>query len=314
MTNESDLGNDPNIPGIRRSFGPGRVSGGLGGVVTMMISTEAANDFLNLVRAHQDRFAKQVHDEVRKLERQAAAASALGNSRTAIAIQEACVSLMESRLQIIWENLLQASSAHGIVLKKDNVPAFFETFASPASETLHCVLTTFGNSAVFRSGLNDLRAPCSEAVREHHASEIGRLRAEASVLAARNALPEPARQAAITVTGSNNVINTGDRNWIAHSSRVDTGAAEALTAVLQGVLAELDKAPVIEAFDREELREIIRDSIREAQRAKPNGLKLKSSLRTIAEAVKLVPAMKDAYDTIAGFISGFDWKWLLPGN
>lgn len=280
----------------------------------MQISTEALNAFLSLVRVQKDRFFKQIHDEVQQLERQAAAHQALANSRTALIIYERCTGLLGARLQAIWDDLVRATSAHGIELTTDRVTAFFEAFAIPARDAASATCGVFGNSAVFRSGLGDIKPRLLGNMNEFLAAEIERIKAEAAIVAARNSRPNTSKPSTISVQGDGNVIVAGDSNWVNAATRFEGKSAQSLSEVLQFVLEQLDRAPPIEVFDADELKQIIQDSIREAQQTKPNTLKLKGVLRTITDAVKLVPAMKDAYDTIVDFSSRFDWRLLVPSS
>lgn len=284
------------------------------GQMAMQISTEAVNAFLSLVRVQEDRFSKQIHDEVQNLERQASINQALANSRTALVIQERCINLLSVRLQAIWGDLVRATSAHGIELTTDRITAFFEAFAGPARDAASITRQIFGNSAVFRSGLNDLRPRCLGNIDQFLAAEIQRIKAEAVVVAAKNSRPDTTRAPTISVQGHGNVIVAGDGNWVHTATRFEGQSAQSLCEVLQFVLGQLERAPPIEAFDVDELKQIVQESIREAQQTKPNTLKLKGVLRTITDAVKLVPAMKEAYDTIVDFSSRFDWRLLVPSS
>lgn len=280
----------------------------------MQISTEAVNAFLNLVRVQEDRFFRQLHDEVQRLERQASVHQALANSRTVLLIQERCTNLLSTRLHAIWGDLVRAADAHGIELTTDRIKSFFEAFAGPAREAASAVQRVFGNSAVFRSGLNDLRPRCLANIDEFLAAEIEGIKAEAAVVAAKNGRPGASRSPTISVQGDGNVVVTGDSNWVSNTTRFEGKSAQSLCAMLQFVLEQLERAPPIEAFDVDELKQLVQESIREAQQHKPNTLKLKGVLRTITDAVKLVPAMKEAYDTIVDFSAGFDWRLLVPSS
>lgn len=284
------------------------------GAMAMQISTEAVNAFLSLVRVQEDKFFKQVHDEVQQLERQASAQQALAHSRTVLLIQERCTSLLGVRLQAIWDDLVRAAGAYGVELTTNRVTAFFEAFAVPARDAAAATSRVFGNSAVFRSGLADLRPQCLDNIREFLSAEIERIKAEAAIMAAKNSRPITNKSASISVHGDGNVIVSGDNNWVNATARFEGQSAQSLSEVLQFVMEQLERAPEIQVFDSDELKQIVKEAIHEAQQPKPNTLKLKGVLRTVTDAVKLVPAMKEAYDVIVDFSSRFDWRLLVPSS
>ncbi|AMR80497.1 hypothetical protein A2G96_21870 [Cupriavidus nantongensis] len=92
-------------------------------------------------------------------------------------------------------------------------------------------------------------------------------------------------------------VQTGD-NSVAHIQQsADQSQLAGLKSALEAVLAELTKANLPED-EREEAKELVRTTIAETEKQKPNKLSLKSLLGGIATTMQTLGSTSDAYTAV----------------
>ncbi|MDR3066351.1 MAG: hypothetical protein LBV05_12730 [Comamonas sp.] len=100
-------------------------------------------------------------------------------------------------------------------------------------------------------------------------------------------------------------VQTGDHSVAQVQQSVDQSQFVGLKSALEAILVELSKAN-LPADDREEAKELVRDTIAEVEKKKPNKLSLKSLLGGVAATIQTLGSSSDAYAALkaAAIVAG----------
>jgi len=258
------------------------------------------NIFYNLVRVDYASLDKQLLREIQTTEAQGAATGTLSSGRTILIVCEAGAASLSVRCRLAWSQLYKVMSAHGLKIDRETGPMFVSEIGAQASNAAITVRSIVNGSAVFRSSLPaNAKKAGMDIIDKELQHEIARMKAEADLLiAASENLQPTTSKPGISINGDGNVIISGDGNQVNVSTQINSEAATALVDALKLTLDRLHSIPPEPKIDASELKQLIGDAIDDVKAPKPNGLKVKVAVKTIAETIKFIPAFKAAYDTI----------------
>lgn len=264
------------------------------------LPTEMLNTFYDLLRVEYASLDKQLHGEIRAIERQAAARGTLASGGTIQLACEAGAVSLTARCRKAWELLSKTMTAYGIEINRESGPMFLSEVGSQARNSSIAVVAIVKGCAVFRAQIpaNAMQAGM-DIIEKAFQRESARVKAEVQLLvAASENMKATAHQPGITINGDGNVVNTGNGNQVNVATTIDTNAATALANALKASLDHLAALPTGTPVDADEVKELIEDALAEVQKPKPNNIKIASVIKGIGQAIKFVPDLKAAYDVI----------------
>jgi hypothetical protein len=264
------------------------------------LPSEMLNTFYDLARVDYASLDKQLRGQVQVIERQAAAAGALAHGGTIALACEAGADSLAFRCRMAWTQLFKVSSAYAIKIDRDTGSLFLSELGSQAANSAITVRSIVESCAVFRSGLSDDAKQAGMdiiAKALHH--EVARMKAEMKLLiAASENVKTVSAPPSIAITGDGNLVIAGNGNQVNALTQIDTVATKSLTNALRATLEQLAALPADAPIDVVEIKEIVEEALVEVQKPKPNKIKLTSAIKSIAETIKFVPALKATYEII----------------
>ncbi|MGJ0455053.1 MAG: hypothetical protein ACR65T_17770 [Methylocystis sp.] len=264
------------------------------------LPSEMLNTFYDLARVDSASLDKQLRGQVQAIERQAAAAGALASGRTILLACEAGADSLAARCRMAWAQLFKVMSAYAIKIDRDTGSLFLSELGSQAANSAITVRSIVGSCSVFRADLSDdAKQAGMDIIEKALQHEVARMKAEMKLLiAASENMKAVSAPPSIAITGDGNLVIAGDGNQVNALTQIDTAAAKSLTDALRATLEQLAALPADAPIDVVEIKEIVEEALVEVQKPKPNKIKVTSAIRSIAETIKFVPALKAAYDII----------------
>lgn len=266
------------------------------------LPTEMLNTFYDLARVDYASLDKQLLDQVQAIERKAAAAGTLASGGTIQLACEAGASSLAVRCRMAWAQLFKVMNAYAIKIDRDTAPLFLSELGSQAANSAMTVRAIVGGCAVFRAGLPDgAKQAGMDIIENALQQEVARMKAEMKLLIAASENVKPvSAPASIAINGDGNVVIAGDGNQVNALTQIDKAAAKSLTDALRATLEQLAALPTDAdaPVDVVEIKEIVEEALVEIQKPKPNKIKVTGAIKSIAETIKFVPALKAAYDII----------------
>ncbi|MFH1555664.1 MAG: hypothetical protein ABII76_12500 [Pseudomonadota bacterium] len=261
---------------------------------------EMRNTFHDLVSVDYASLDKQLCSQVQAIERQAAATGSLASGKTILLVCKAGVDSLVARCSMAVTQLFKTMNAYAIKIDRDTGSLFLSELGSQAANSAISVRAVVESCAVFRSGLTDnAKRAGMDIIDKALQHEVARMKAEMKLLIAASENVKPlSASPPININGDGNVVNVGDGNYVNALTQIDTVAAKSLTEALRVTVEQLVALPVDAPIDVAEIKEIVEDTISELQKQKPNKMKVATAIKSIAEIIKFVPALKGAYDII----------------
>jgi len=265
-----------------------------------ILPTQMLNNFYALVRVEYSSFDSQLLHEIRSIDARATAKGMLNSGGTIRLVCEAGGHSLSVRCRMAWALLFKAMNAYGLAVDKETISLFLSELGAQATNADMTVRSIVNGSAVFRGSLPDSAKKAGMAIIDKkHEHEIAKMKADADLLAAASQNLKPAiPQPGIIISGDGNVIISGDSNQVNVSTQIDREAVTALASGMQLMLGQLHLIPPTANIDVREVNQLVEETLAELKATQPNGLKIKGSVKTIAETIKFIPALKAAYDTI----------------
>lgn len=265
------------------------------------LPTTMLNTFYDLFRVEAKSLDAQLHGAIQAIDRKAAAAGMLLSGNTIILVCEAGATSLSVRCRMAWSLLFKSMAAYDIEVNGETVSLFLSQLGSQSANAAISVKSIVRTSAVFRRLKPDgaaLKAGIAiiDQALDH---EVAKMKAEAALLVAATSRAKVATpQPTITITGDGNVFVMGDSNQVNASLQIDTQTSAALLEALKLTLEALSTVRAVDGRNVQEIEELVADTIKTIDAPRPNGLKIKASIKAIAETIKFIPALRPAYDTI----------------
>ena len=262
------------------------------------LPTQMLNTFYSLISVEYDNLDKQLRSSIQIIERQAAASHAIGSSRTALLVCEAGAASLSRRCRMAWTQLYRVLSAHEVEVTADTAPEFLSELGAQASHALQTVRTVVGNSAVFRMSGGEAKMAFMKTIDDAFDQELALMKAEADLLVASSKRAKTVASQSVVINGNGNLVVTGDGNQVSSFAQIDSQTSAAIVEAMRLTIENLRSTPPEANVAIDDLKQIAEEVITEVEAPKPNVLKVKGAIKTVAETIKFIPSLKAAYESV----------------
>jgi hypothetical protein len=214
-------------------------------------------------------------------------------------LTEEATNSLKARGRFLLGNLLRCLSAHGVELTAKTV-AEGAALLKDAIEGEIVVIRSFlfGQSAFASPGSQAAKRQLEIQFAQEGPRMTDRLVTEFEIAAAASKRSTEKGNLTFNVNGPVGLIQTGDNSEGTVHQHIDQGLKQEIATAVDFLLQLLDRPENASLGNRGNLREMALEAKTEAEKAEPNGLKLKASLRGIAEVTKFVGSLEPAYSTL----------------
>lgn len=273
-----------------------------------MLPPEPKNLFQNIV-THEMFEMDRILDGIQQAALRNMASRGLGQSGNAMMLlTENATNSLKTRAQFIFDQLLRCLAAHHVPLDTETVTEALSLLREKIQMEADNVGRRLFQSPPFASAVGVLEK-AKQKLQAQYVQEgprlIDRLNTELR-LAAVASQGSPSQGAPnFTFHGPVGLVQTGDGSQATVHQHVDADVKNEIISALNFFLTQLDKPESSSIGNRADLRELIVEAKAESEKPDCNGLKLGSSLHTIAETTKFVGSLGPAYGVLKPLLNYF---------
>lgn len=227
------------------------------------------------------------------------------SGRCMLMLKEDAVNSLKARAQFALGQMLRCLTAHAVPLSDDVVDQAITTVKTTIenqSDSVHRQL--FASGAFRSSGLEGAQNQVQMDYLQVAPRLIGKISTEMKLAAAASStVARTSNEARFTFNGPVALVQTGDGSQGSAVQYVNAEISQQIVNALDSLLVQLDSAENCQLPRRDELVDLVHDAKTEAQKPRPNSLKLGASLRGIAETTKFVGSLGPAYQVLKPLLS-----------
>jgi hypothetical protein len=262
-----------------------------------LLSDVAIVRFRTLCQVQFAESARLLETEIGKINAQCAARGLIGSSARLQMLDQAAATALRDRAIQIWRNLVRVHQTYGNENAGCAADEFKQMFDDTLRQTYNEIDATLKTAqslgGVTLTSTTNLEAELGHQINKH-AVEID-LYCEDS--ASRAMDTDKQNTHSYNFYGAVGAVQTGANAVSNITQSIGADEKERLKQALREIQAELTSSSVAPQT-REELEQIIGESVAELDQPKPNGLKLTSLLNTVGMAVQTAAAAPQAYQLL----------------
>ncbi|MDO1582453.1 hypothetical protein [Rhizobium oryzicola] len=198
------------------------------------------------------------------------------------------------RTALIRNTMFRVLTAHGIPITSDNATEIKDVVISEIRRQFQTMESLYLSKVGSEGGAQNF----TDSNRKILDGEITRTRVEIDLIAEAAPMRNPRdSNSTFVFNGPVGVVQSGESNFAQNTQTLGADANEALRAALHLVLQHRDDIENARGGSAEVV-ELAEESLSELAKEKPNGLKLKSAIVGVAQAIEFVPKVESAYTSL----------------